>query len=116
MIPDGRVGDAGEILEIEPQRRLVIAWRSEFVPELHAEGFSRVTYELAQQGDAVKLTLIQEIDNADSKLIGQLPEGWPTLFASLKSLLETGEPLEQTRRWPEGIWGHALPSKGTEET
>ena len=27
MIPDGRVGDAGEVLEIDPPRRLVLSWR-----------------------------------------------------------------------------------------
>ena len=34
MIPDGRVGDSGEVLEIEPERRLVLTWRNEFKPEL----------------------------------------------------------------------------------
>jgi uncharacterized protein YndB with AHSA1/START domain len=103
MIPDGRVGDAGEILEIEPQRRLVLAWRNEFQPELRAEGYSRVTYELDRQDDMVKLTIIQEMDRPGSKLVEQMSGGWPMLFASLKSLLETGEPLEATRRWPEGV-------------
>ena len=55
MIPDGRVGDAGEILEIDPPKRLVISWRNEFKPELKAEGFSRATFELEPQGDMVKL-------------------------------------------------------------
>ena len=41
MIPDGRVGDHGEVLEIEPHRRLVLSWRNEFKPELRAEGYSR---------------------------------------------------------------------------
>src|SRR4029077_6565973 len=49
IIPDGRVGDAGEVLEIEPERRLVLSWRNEFMPELRAEGFSRMTYELEQE-------------------------------------------------------------------
>src|SRR5579863_9219697 len=53
MIPDGRVADSGEILEIEPQRRLVLSWRNEFRPELRAEGYSRMTYELEQQDDSV---------------------------------------------------------------
>ena len=63
MIPDGRVGDSGEILEIEPHRRLVLSWRNEFLPELQAEGYSRLTYELEPQGESVKLTLIHEMDN-----------------------------------------------------
>ena len=102
MIPDGRVADSGEVLEIEPGRRLVLSWRNEFVPEMHADGYSRLTYELEQQGDAVKLTLIHEIDKPESKLIEGVSNGWPGILSSLKSLLETGEPLEATRRWPEG--------------
>src|SRR5580704_3695764 len=57
MIPDGRGADSGEILEIEPGRRLVVKWRNDFKPELHAEGYSRMTWELEKQGDTVKLTI-----------------------------------------------------------
>jgi uncharacterized protein YndB with AHSA1/START domain len=32
MIPDGRVGDSGEVLEIELHKRLVLSWRNEFKP------------------------------------------------------------------------------------
>ena len=102
MIPDGRVGDSGEVLEIEPPRRLVLSWRNEFKPELRAEGFSRLTYEIEQQGDMVKLTLIHEIDRPESKLIKAVSSGWPLILASLKSMLETGQSLQATRRWPEG--------------
>src|SRR5258707_10216422 len=63
MIPDGRVGDSGEILEIEPPRRLVLTWRNEFKPELRAEGYSRLTYELEKQGESVKLTLFMRSTN-----------------------------------------------------
>jgi uncharacterized protein YndB with AHSA1/START domain len=103
MIPDGRVGDSGEVIEIEPGRRLVLKWRNEFIPEMRADGDSRLTYELEQQGEAVKLTLIHESDKPGSKLIEGVSRGWPHILASLKSLLETGESLEATRRWPEGM-------------
>ena len=103
MIPDGRVGDSGEIIEFEPHRRLVLSWRVEFKQELRAEGYSRLTYQIEPQSDSVKLTLIHEIEKADSKLIEEVSGGWPFLLASLKSLLETGQPLEETRRWPEGL-------------
>jgi hypothetical protein len=53
-------------------------------------------------GDMVKLTLIQEFERPDSKVREAMSEGWPMLLASLKSLLETGTPLEATTRWPEG--------------
>jgi len=103
MIPDGRVGDSGEVLEIEINRRLVLSWRNEFIPEVTKEGYSRMTWDLEQQGESVKLTLTQEIDRPDSKLIDGVSGGWPLIFSSLKSLLETGQPLEQTRHWPKGM-------------
>lgn len=102
MIPDGRVADSGEVLEIEPERRLVLRWRNEFMPELRAEGDSRLTYELEQVGESVKLTITHEMDRPDSKLIKTVSSGWPLILASLKSLLETGASLAETRVWPEG--------------
>lgn len=101
MIPDGRIGDSGEVLEIDAPRKLVLSWRVDFNPELRDEGHSRVTYELEGQGDMVRLSFRQEIDRPGSKLVEQMSQGWPLLFASLKSLLETGEPLSATRSWPE---------------
>ena len=103
MAPDGRVANTGEVLEIEPGRRLVLSWRSELFPEARAEGPSRFTYELEKVGDSVKLTVIQEVDTPDSKTIGMASQGWPLILASLKSLLETGEPLEETRHFPKGM-------------
>ena len=103
MIPDGRVGDSGEVLEVEPGRRLVLTWRNEFRPELRAEGHSRLTYEIERQGESVKLTVIHESEKPGSKLIEGVSSGWPLILASLKSLLETGQPLEESRRWPEGM-------------
>jgi uncharacterized protein YndB with AHSA1/START domain len=102
-IPDGRVGDSGEVLEIEPQRRLVLSWRNEFNPAIREEGYSRLTYELEERGESVKLTVIHEMDRNPSKFIEAVSGGWPMILSSLKSLLETGEPLEETRHWPKGI-------------
>ena len=103
MIPDGRVADSGEVLEIEPPRKLVLSWRNEFRPEARAEGYSRLTYQLEAVGESVKLTVVHEMDRPDSKLIEGVSGGWPHILASLKSLLETGESLAETRRWPEGM-------------
>jgi uncharacterized protein YndB with AHSA1/START domain len=103
MIPDGRVGDSGEVVEIDKPRRLVLKWRNEFLPEVQAEGFSRCTFELEPQGAMVKLTLVHEMEKAESKLIGMVSTGWPTILSSLKSLLETGEALEATQHWPKGM-------------
>jgi uncharacterized protein YndB with AHSA1/START domain len=103
MIPDGRVADSGEVLEVEPHKRLVLSWRNEFMPGLREEGFSRMTYQLEPAGESVKLTVIHEIDKPQSKLIDAVSNGWPHVLSSLKSLLETGESLVETRKWPQGL-------------
>ncbi len=100
ITPDGMVTDSGQILECVPHKRLVIQWRNEFRPELKSEGPSRLTYELEQVGSSMKLTVIHEMDKPESKLIGTVSNGWPHILASLKSLLETGESLTETREWP----------------
>lgn len=103
MIPDGRVGDSGQVVEFDPPRKLVITWRNEFKPELKEEGYSQLSHELEQMGDMVKLTTIHSMPKPQSKLIDAVSGGWPMILASLKSLLETGESLEATRKWPEGV-------------
>jgi uncharacterized protein YndB with AHSA1/START domain len=103
VTPSGRVADSGEVIEIEPRKRLVLKWQNHLFPEMMAEGFSRLTYELEEKSDSVKLTVTHRMDKSDSKFIRAVSEGWPPILSSLKSLLETGESLESTRHWPEGM-------------
>jgi uncharacterized protein YndB with AHSA1/START domain len=88
--PDGQIDTTGEILDIDPPRRVVIRWQHERAPELAAEGPSRCTIELEPKGNAVKLTISHEIDRSSSKLINSVSGGWPLVVSNLKSLLETG--------------------------
>lgn len=103
MTPDGRVADAGEVVEIDPPRRLVLTWQNHLFPEVTAEGFSRLTYDLEPMGATVKLTVTHTMDKPQSKLVDKVSNGWPHILASLKSLLETGAALPGTDKWPEGI-------------
>ncbi len=57
---------------------------------------------LAPTGESVKLTIIHEMEKPDSRFIEIVSKGWPLILASLKSLLETGESLEETRHWCHG--------------
>lgn len=98
--PTGKVADAGEIIEIDPPKKLVLTWQNHLFPEANAEGFSRLTYELEPMGDSVKLVVIHEMNRPDSQLIEKVSGGWPHILASLKSLLETGKPLVETSKWP----------------
>lgn len=97
LFPDGRVADAGEVLEVDPPNRLVIRWRNEFRPELKAEGYSRCTMEIEPIGEAVKLTVTHTIDVPQAQFIQAVGGGWPRVLSNLKSLLETGEVVLPTR-------------------
>ena len=90
VYPDGRISDAGEIVEAEPPRRLVIRWQHQDKPELKAEGDSLCTIELEPSGTAVKLSITHTIERDPSKLITAVSGGWPKIISNLKSLLETG--------------------------
>lgn len=95
VLADGRLADSGEVLEIDPPRRLVLRWQHEFMPEVKAEGEARATYVLEPVGDAVKLTILHEIAKPGSQFIEKVSGGWPKILASLKSLLETGSALAE---------------------
>jgi uncharacterized protein YndB with AHSA1/START domain len=87
---DGQILDAGEIVEADPPRRLVIRWEHQSKPELKAEGASLCTMELETSGTAVKLSITHAIEREPSKLIDAVSGGWPKVISNLKSLLETG--------------------------
>ena len=93
----GQIYDAGEIVEADPPRRLVIRWQNQFKPELKAEGASLCTMELEQQPDgaAVKLSITHTIECEPSKFIAAVSGGWPKVISNLKSLLETGSAVLQ---------------------
>lgn len=96
VFPDGRVADAGEIIESDRPRRLVIKWRNEFKPELKEEGYSRCVMEIEKLEGAVKLTIAHTMEGPGDKMIAAVSAGWPRVLSNLKSLLETGEVVTAT--------------------
>jgi len=93
VFPDGRVADAGEVVEFDPPNRLAMKWRNEFKPELKEEGYSKCIMELAQDGEVMKLTITHSIEREGAKIIEAVSGGWPKVLSNLKTLLETGESL-----------------------
>ena len=84
---------AGEVLEADPPRRLVLTYKSPWdgAPD---EPPSRVSFEIDESGPGVaKLTVVHEAVPGSSTHIAEVAAGWPFIIAGLKTLLETGEPL-----------------------
>ena len=95
---DGPVLD-GVVLEADPPRRLVQTWRVLWDPELLAEGFTRVTYELEEDHGVTRLTVNHDLTGSPrvTALVDgvnpQLGGGWSQTLSDLKTLLETGTAL-----------------------
>ena len=81
----------GEILEVDPPRRLVHTLVALWSDEVKREGTSRITWEIRPTGDSCRLTVTHDelCEEADEELYG----GWPRILSGLKTLLETGETL-----------------------
>jgi uncharacterized protein YndB with AHSA1/START domain len=55
----------GEVVESDPPRKLVQTWRMLMDPQTEAEGFTRLTYEIAETGPGVsKLTVTHDLEGA----------------------------------------------------
>jgi uncharacterized protein YndB with AHSA1/START domain len=82
----------GEILEVDPPRRLVQTMTALWGEDVKREGPSRITWEIESIGtDSCRLTVTHDQlrEGANDQLYG----GWPMILSGLKTLLETGELL-----------------------
>jgi uncharacterized protein YndB with AHSA1/START domain len=82
----------GENVEVDPPRRLVQSFNALWSDDVKAVGTSRVTWEIDPVGDSCQLTVTHDQlpEDANSEVFG----GWPMILSGLKTLLETGEPLD----------------------
>jgi uncharacterized protein YndB with AHSA1/START domain len=90
---NGTVSDAGKIVECDPPRRLAYTFinlSDEYKNELPA----LARFVLEPYGKLVKLTLTHEGFAEGSKFLKGISKGWPVILSGLKSLLETGKPLD----------------------
>jgi uncharacterized protein YndB with AHSA1/START domain/DNA-binding transcriptional ArsR family regulator len=86
--PKGEVNLDGEVLEIDPPRKLVTTFTASWSPP---EGqTTRVMYEIEPMGAICKFT-VTHFDY--EKAMAGIETGWPIIIAGLKTWLETGQPL-----------------------
>jgi uncharacterized protein YndB with AHSA1/START domain len=91
---EGTPADQGVVLRCEPPRVLSYSWHVEWHPEMKKEKPCRATFELdPQPNGVVRLTVTHDDFEPGSKVYEAIQGGWPPILSSLKSLLETGEPL-----------------------
>jgi uncharacterized protein YndB with AHSA1/START domain len=91
--PDGSPMLEGQVVEVEPMRRLVHTFiHREPNPE-DQDPPSRVTWEIEPMGDVCKLTLTHEHYRGESVTYKGTLTGWNPVLSGLKTLLETGKPL-----------------------
>jgi uncharacterized protein YndB with AHSA1/START domain len=92
----------GEVIEVDPPRRLVQTFRMLMDPSIAAEGFTRLTYEIAEgTGGVCTLTVTHDVTGApgmaalvrgDFEAMGA-GGGWAWTLSGLKTLLETGQEM-----------------------
>ena len=101
------VSDPGQVvIESDPYRRLSYTWHTmtpelaekfgwdrEFAATLAGEPRSKVTFDIETVKQGVKLTVIHDGFEPGSTIVQMVSGGWPDVISSLKTLLETGEPL-----------------------
>jgi uncharacterized protein YndB with AHSA1/START domain len=96
--PGGKVSIPvkGEIIEADPPHRLVHTFQHAG-PHTGGSDYSapsRVVYEIEKLDELVKLTLTHDEFGGDMDTFDSVGGGWPMIVNSLKTLLETGTPLE----------------------
>jgi uncharacterized protein YndB with AHSA1/START domain len=93
LVIKGLTTDVGEVLEADRPKRLSYTFHHILNERAMRERPSRVTYVLEPRDNIVKLTVTHEGFADDSVVFDGISKGWPAILSSLKSLLETGEPL-----------------------
>jgi uncharacterized protein YndB with AHSA1/START domain len=92
----------GEVLEADPPRKLVQTWRLLMDPDIAAEGFTRLVWEIEEaDGGITKLTVSHELKGAPklaALVAGEMEAegaggGWSWVLSDLKTLLESGKPF-----------------------
>lgn len=85
----------GAVLDAPPGQWLVYDWIGDDDPDANAGQASPVSFELTELG-TVQATCQHDHIADEEALLPVVASGWPRILSSLKSLLETGEPLA---RW-----------------
>jgi uncharacterized protein YndB with AHSA1/START domain/DNA-binding transcriptional ArsR family regulator len=88
--PDGTVAADGEVIAIDPPKRLEMTFLARWDPELEAEGPVRQVWELEPAEAATKLTVTTIGLKAGSRMAEEFGNGMIFIVSGLKTLAEGG--------------------------
>ena len=92
--PDGSIAADGEVLEIDPGRRVVMAFHPRWAPEIEAEGPVRMTWAIEPTEDgSSRLTVTTAGLVAGTKMAEEFSGGIVYIVSGLKTFVETGAPM-----------------------
>ncbi len=87
--PDGQAVLDGKVIEVNRGKKLVTTFSQ--------AGFqdrpTRVTWDIQAMGEVCLLTLIHDDFDGESQTYNSVRTGWNPVLSGLKTLLETGKPL-----------------------
>src|SRR5829696_2540866 len=87
--PDGSVAADGEVVEIEPERRVLMTFHAHWSPDIEAEGPVQMSWEIEPAGDGVsKLTVVTSGMREGGTVQGQFGDGIVYIVSGLKTFVE----------------------------
>jgi uncharacterized protein YndB with AHSA1/START domain len=97
--PDGSLAADGEVLEVDPPRRLAMTFHARWDAEIEAGFPVRMTWEIEPAGgDASRLTVTTAGLKSGSKAETDFSGGIVYIVSGLKTYLETGAPMAAAPR------------------
>jgi uncharacterized protein YndB with AHSA1/START domain len=86
----------GEVIELDPPRRLVTTWHALWTEEIKGEKPSRVVWEIEpEEGGFCRLTVTHDrLEGAPLTAQHVSGKGWTFVLSGMKTLIETGEPMK----------------------
>ena len=97
--PVPEVAITGEVLEVDPPRKLVLTWHMDMDANTGSDAVTKLTYELEESSPGItRLTVIHDVTGAPfaaDVLAGKWESqgaggGWNWVLSEMKTLLETG--------------------------
>jgi uncharacterized protein YndB with AHSA1/START domain len=88
---DGNGHVDGEVLALEPGKRIKVSWKVKAFPDLPVSEFD---FLIEPEGEVCRLTVLEfHLGPVPERFAAMSRDGWALILSSLKTLIETGSPM-----------------------